>query len=235
MWGEAVTDAQPTPPERTGPPPVPFLAAAAALAAIDRAVHTAHADSRPAAPGAATSPGEAAPRADEALAALLLLRELRGSLAAWEPDLIEAARRAGASWAALAGPLGVTSRQAAERRYLRLRPGGAPGSTGDQRVQATRDRRAADRAVTAWARDHAGELRTLAGAVAALEDLDHATDAPMAALAHALGHDNPAHLLEPLTDLGPHLAAHPKLAASITALTDHVSTVRDTTNHRRQT
>ncbi|MFE4825176.1 type III effector protein, partial [Streptomyces sp. NPDC056704] len=44
-------------------------------------------------------------------------------------------------------PLGVASRQAAERRYLRVRPG-TPGTTGEQRVQATRNRRAADRTIT---------------------------------------------------------------------------------------
>src|SRR5579859_5313903 len=68
------------------------------------------------------------------LVALALLRELRAQIAAWEPDLIDAARNRGASWAELAPALGVASRQAAERRYLRLRP--SPDdqvSTGDQR------------------------------------------------------------------------------------------------------
>lgn len=220
-------------------PRVRFLAAAAALRAIDTAVTAARHDA--ADPTGAERSGDvpgpvpgSVPAAGDALAALMLLREVRARLAAWEPDLIEDARQAGASWAALAEPLGVTSRQAAERRYLRLRPGGAPGSTGDQRVQATRDRRAADRAVTTWARDHAAELRALAGQITALDDLDHAAGAPLVALTHALGHDDPAHLLEPLADLGPRLAAHPELAASVSALTDRVTAVRDTTNQRRQ-
>ncbi len=51
---------------------------------------------------------------------LALLRQIRTELAAWEPELITAARRAGASWTQLAPALGVASRQAAERRYLRL-------------------------------------------------------------------------------------------------------------------
>src|SRR5687768_10375102 len=135
-----------TPADEPGPPgsPASLLAATAALRTIDEAVRTAragtdrdhHDDS---------DPGPSGP--EEALAALLLLREMRRQLAGWETGLIEAARDAGASWADLAQPLGVASRQAAERRYLRLRPGAA-GTTGEQRVQATRDRRAANRTVT---------------------------------------------------------------------------------------
>src|SRR4051812_35323447 len=143
--------------------PTSFPATAAALDAIHEAVRT------------ATTPPARGPEPDrtsseQALAALLLLRELRDQLAGWEPWLIEAAREAGASWAELAHPLGVASRQAAERRYLRVRPG-APGVTGEQRVQATRDRRAADRSVADWARAHAADLRQLAGQITALTDL----------------------------------------------------------------
>src|ERR1700743_2923826 len=54
------------------------------------------------------------------LQALVMLRDLRAELSAWEPELITAAREAGVSWALLAPALGVTSRQAAERGYLRL-------------------------------------------------------------------------------------------------------------------
>src|SRR5688572_13221790 len=80
----------------------------------------------------------AAGPAAEVLAALVALRALRASLDDWEPELIAAARSTGASWAELAPVLGVASRQAAERRYLRLRqprPGEA-GLTGDERVAA---------------------------------------------------------------------------------------------------
>lgn len=139
--------------------PVPFPAAATALRAIDEAVRHAQQCS-----GGTprTESADAGPH--RALAALLMLREVREQLAGWESGLIETARGQGASWADLAGPLGVASRQAAERRYLRLRPGTA-GSTGEERVQATRDTRAADRAVTAWARDNAADLRRLAGQI----------------------------------------------------------------------
>ncbi|MFF9011265.1 hypothetical protein ACF087_36550 [Streptomyces goshikiensis] len=64
------------------------------------------------------------------MAALLMLREVREELAGWESALIETARGEGASWAGLAGPLGVGSRQAAERRHLRLRPGTLAGISG---------------------------------------------------------------------------------------------------------
>ena len=60
--------------------------------------------------------------AADVLAALAELRGVQEQLAAWEPTLIGAARDAGASWAAIAPALGVASRQAAERRYLRLNP-----------------------------------------------------------------------------------------------------------------
>ncbi|MER6068057.1 hypothetical protein ABT187_04175 [Streptomyces sp. NPDC001817] len=97
---------------------------------VDEALHTARAtrDEEQLEPGRTSS--------EQTLAALLLLREARDQLAEWEPGLIEAAREAGVSWADLAHPLGVSTRQAAERRYLRIRPG-QPGCTGEQRVQAT--------------------------------------------------------------------------------------------------
>lgn len=165
----------------------------------------------------------------------MLLREVREELAGWETGLIETARQAGASWADLAEPLGVASRQAAERRYLRQRPGPA-GSTGEQRVQATRDQRAADRSVTAWARGNAADLRRLAGQVAALTDLPAASRAPLDRLNQALGHDDPAALLDPLTATRPHLRRrHADLAARIDTLADRTDQLRDDSNSRRRT
>ncbi|MFJ5708362.1 type III effector protein [Streptomyces sp. NPDC093105] len=169
-----------------GDEPVSCQAALVALAAIDEAVRAARSGGTPATHPSASS--------EEALTALLLLRELREQLAGWEPGLIEAARDAGASWADLATPLGVTSRQAAERRYLRVRPG-TPGATREERVQATRDRRAADRTVTNWARDNAADLRQLAGQITALDALPAALRRD---LSQALADDDPANLLSPL-------------------------------------
>ncbi|MFF5789093.1 type III effector protein [Streptomyces sp. NPDC012693] len=201
---------------------VAFHAALAALTAIDEAMRAARSATSP------DSPGQGSSR--EALDGLLLLRELREQLAAWEPGLIEAARDAGASWAELAEPLGVTSRQAAERRYLRVRPGGA-GTTGEQRVQATRDRRAADRSVTAWARGNAAELRQLAGQITALDGLPAAA---RKALSEALASSDPALLVEPLTRTLAHLApAHPELAERVDTLTDRTAHLRHESDRRR--
>ncbi|MEU1128228.1 type III effector protein, partial [Streptomyces sp. NPDC005899] len=97
----------PVPRRTDAPGPSSFPAAAAALEAIDVAVRAAEHG------GAEESGGATGP--ERALASLLLLRELREQLAGWETGLIETARHAGASWADLAEPLGVASRQAAER------------------------------------------------------------------------------------------------------------------------
>jgi hypothetical protein len=190
--------------------PASFLAAAAALNAIDDALRDAHRESPDAPDG---------PRPEQALASLMLLRQVREQLAGWETGLIETARDAGASWADLADPLGVASRQAAERRYLRGRPGPA-GTTGEQRVTATRQARAAERTTAAWARANAADLRRIAGQITALTDLPAAARRPLTQLHAALAHDDPAALLQPLAAARPHLtAAHPDLAARLDTLT----------------
>ncbi|MFI7242783.1 type III effector protein [Streptomyces qinglanensis] len=191
--------------------PASFLAAAAALDAIDDALHTAQRDTSD-----GSGPG---PEPEQALASLLLLRQVREQLAGWETGLIETARDAGASWADLAQPLGVTSRQAAERRYLRGRPGPV-GTTGEQRITATRQARAAKRTTAAWARHNAAGLRRLAGQITALTDLPAAARPPVDELHAALAHDDPTELLAPLAATRPHLATgHPDLAARLDSLT----------------
>ncbi|MFZ3561367.1 MULTISPECIES: type III effector protein [unclassified Streptomyces] len=195
------------------PSPASFLAAAAALEAIDDALHTAGRE----------VPGDAETHdigAAQALASLLLLRQVREQLAGWETGLIETARQAGASWADLAHPLGVASRQAAERRYLRGQPGPS-GTTGEQRVQATRERRAAERTTATWARRHAADLRRIAGQVTALTDLPRAARNPLSRLHEALADNDPAALVHPLNDTRPHLTpGHADLAAQLDALTN---------------
>ncbi|MFH8475601.1 type III effector protein [Streptomyces sp. NPDC018000] len=191
--------------------PASFLAAVAALNAIDDALREAQQE----APNAL----DAGPGPEQALASLMLLRQVREQLAGWETGLIETARDAGASWADLAPPLGVASRQAAERRYLRGRPGPA-GTTGEQRVTATRQARAADRTTAVWARRNAADLRRLAGQITALTDLPAAARRSLSELHAALAHDDPADLIAPLTAAHPHLiAAHPHLAARLDTLT----------------
>ncbi|MDG9685540.1 HSP18 transcriptional regulator [Streptomyces sp. DH18] len=223
------TPARPEPFQHPAPDAVSLLAASAALKNIDEALREAHSDNKDTGSG----PAPATDRA-QALASLQLLREVRERLAGWETGLIETARAAGASWADLADPLGVASRQAAERRYLRLRPG-SEGSTGEQRVQATRDRRAGDRSITAWARQNAADLRSLAGQITALADLPTSADPSLNRLRQALAADDAAALVAPLTALGPHLtSAHRKLADRVGSLAHQTSRLREDTAMKRR-
>lgn len=204
-------------------PPASVSAAKAALETIEEVVRTAQTPRLDQPPGPRSGP-------EQVLATLLLLRQLRDELGSWETGLIEAAREAGASWAELAHPLGVANRQSAERRYLRLRPG-APHTTGEERIQATRDRRAADRAVTAWARDNAADLRQLAAAITAVSELPGAARAP---LVQALGHHDAARLVGPLAGARDHLtASHPDLVARIDDLAHHTERLRRDSDIRR--
>jgi hypothetical protein len=177
--------------------------------------------------------GEVPP--DRLLAALASLRSLREQLAGWEPELIAAARSEGVSWAALAPALGVASRQAAERRFLRLRPSATGETTGEARVDAERDRRAGDRAVADWARRNSAVLRQLAGQVNALEDLDGEARADADRLGAALGGDDVTSLLPPLAAVRGHLERdHAGLADRLGAIGDRADLVRrDAAGHRR--
>ncbi|MGA4844195.1 type III effector protein [Streptomyces sp. G45] len=223
---------KPTAPDGGPPPggPASFVAAATALAAIDDAVRTAQKPAPDAAPEARVGP-------EQALAGLLLLREVRTRLAGWEAGLVETARAAGATWADLAHPMGVASRQAAENRYLRLRTAtGArgPADTGAERVKAVRDRRAAERSVTSWARANAADLRVLAAQLTALTDLAPTARAAQAALRTALGATDAAGLIAPLAEMRPHLGArHPDLADRLDSLTRHTDRLRHDSNRRR--
>ena len=154
------------------------------------------------------------------LDALTRLRSLRDRLNQWEPQLIDAARADGISWVQLAPALGVASRQAAERRYLRIKPNTADASmNGEQRVEAARARRASDRAVESWAKDHAADLRLLAGQVVAAAGSDHASQTTVERVHEALGSDDSAALLEPLADAGSLLGpGNPGLAEQILAI-----------------
>ncbi|MFJ1707393.1 hypothetical protein [Kitasatospora sp. NPDC088346] len=223
-------------PATGGPPtgPASFLAAAAALAAIDDAVRTAQITGEPIAPPDTGAPDEGP---EPALAALVLLRELRTELAGWEAGLVETARAGGATWADLAQPMGVASRQAAENRYLRLRPATSrpeEAATGAERVKAVRDHRAAERAVTAWARDNAADLRVLAAQITAAPGLTLRARPALTALTTALGAPDPAALISPLAGMRPHLApAHPDLTARLDDLTRRTERLRHDSDQRR--
>jgi len=168
------------------------------------------------------------------LEALVRLRELREQLNRWEPWLIDAARSGGVSWAQLAPALGVASRQAAERRYLRIRPNAAdPTMNGEQRVQAARDQRAGDRAVAVWARENAADLRRLAGEVAALPGLDAAAQTSVDRVHDALGDDDSASLLGPLAAAADHLTRdHPALADRIDNIATRTAAARNAVRRR---
>jgi hypothetical protein len=181
---------------------------------------------------------EASPAAGPAdlLAALAVLRHLRDELTAWEPQLITAARDQGVSWAELAPALGVASRQAAERRYLRLQPSGTGEQTGEERVQAERTKRAGNRAVVAWARQNSSALRQLAGQISALEGLSGPAQQRVDLVHQALADNDAATLLSPLADTHAHLqATHAGLAEQIKSVTEHTDQLRRHTHEQRNT
>ncbi|MEV5961502.1 hypothetical protein AB0L70_07035 [Kribbella sp. NPDC051952] len=174
------------------------------------------------------------PESGGVLEALTRLRMLRDRLNQWEPQLIDAARAEGVSWVQLAPALGVASRQAAERRYLRIKPNGAdPSMNGEQRVEAARAKRASDRAVTTWAHDNAADLRLLAGQVVAAGGSDRAAQVSVGRVHDALSSNDSAALLEPLADAGPQLSHdHPGLAERISAVGDQTDAVRQARQQR---
>jgi hypothetical protein len=179
--------------------------------------------------------------AADLLAALTTVHHVRAYLDQWEPALIGAARSHGLTWAQIAPALGLSSRQAAERRYLRLNPQIAdqPGTTREHRVRATRDQRSGDRAVADWARRNAAELRQIAGQISAIGT---GTDLPPAArdsvdrTRSALGGHDPAELIGPLAEAGPALrTSHPALADQIAAIGTTIDMIRTADRTRRTT
>jgi hypothetical protein len=170
------------------------------------------------------------------LAALAALRSVREQLGEWEPELIAVARTGGLSWAALAPALGVASRQAAERRFLRLQPSATGERTGEARVDAERDRRAGDRAVADWARRNSAVLRQVAGQVSALTGLDTAARDTADRVGSALGDDDVATLLPHLAALRGQLSSeHAGLSARLDAISDQAEQLRQQAVGNRRT
>jgi hypothetical protein len=194
--------------------------------------------SRVGAPAADRSAPDGAAPVEHLLAALVLLRWLRVELDTWEPHLIAAARERGASWVDLASALGVASRQAAERRYLRVRVPDEPDGTAttrEGRVSAERDRRAGDRAISQWARDHGADLRQLAGQITSLTGLDADAQTSVDRLHHALGATDLTTLVQRLADTRQHLSGeHTTLAERVDAVTRHADHIRHNTRQRRE-
>ncbi|TWD73000.1 hypothetical protein FB561_6884 [Kribbella amoyensis] len=179
--------------------------------------------------------------APQLLAALAAMHRIRAYFDRCEPRLIDEARDRGATWAQIAPALGLASRQAAERRYLRLKPlaADAPETTREHRVRATRNQRSADRAVAGWARDNAAALRQLAGQITALpSDASNPSSAEagpsIARLRDALGGNDAAELVQPLAAAAASLrTSHPGLADQITELTETTDTIRTADTARR--
>ena len=210
-----------TPPSNPAPPPAPSVspmdlgAAVAVLAATVTKVRQGASSETPVRPA-------------DLLSALVLLRQVQSELVGYEPVMIAAARTAGVSWQALAPVLGVASRQAAERRYLRstAQPTDQPGTTRDARVQAERDRRAGHRAVTRWANDNTADLRQLAAQITALTDLDAAAGESLARLHQALADPDASELPVLLAAIQSHLHEHPGLTAQIDRVTARTDQIR---------
>ncbi|WP_433221062.1 hypothetical protein ACQP00_19505 [Dactylosporangium sp. CS-047395] len=171
------------------------------------------------------------------LTALTLLRTLQQQLEHIEPELVAAARRAGVSWQGLATAMGVASRQAAERRYLRTASGNptdGTAATREGRVRAERDHRAGTRAVARWANDHTADLRRIAGQVAALTDLPATAASDLDALHVALGAADAVTLPARLAALRQYLIdRHPHLADQIGQITTATNDVRHATQQQR--
>lgn len=176
---------------------------------------------------------ETAVDTDAVLEALVLLRQVQDQLAATEPQLIAAARRAGISWQELAPALGVASRQAAERRYLRAATATGEGSTREDRVRAERDHRAGVRAVNQWTADNTADLRRLAGQVAGLHDAPAGAATDLARLHHALADPDAAALPALLAAARRHLDRHPALAVQVDEVTASTGEVLRHTQQRR--
>ncbi len=172
----------------------------------------------------------------ELVDAMVRLRQLRDELARWEPALIGAARERGLTWTEIAPALGLASRQAAERRYLRLNPQAADTTTTtrEDRVQAARNQRSGDRAVAAWARRNAADLRRLAGRIADLDGIGQSARKRIESIRVALGADDAADLVGPLSAAGPSLrGSHPALADQINAIDRTADEIRSADRDRR--
>ncbi|MFE3143379.1 hypothetical protein [Streptomyces scopuliridis] len=121
---------------------------------------------RAAAYGHLTGEGEEVPRvpADDVLAALTMLDDARARLDALEHDLLRAARSRDASWATVAGALGLSTRQSAESRALRLERSRKAFSDGRD-VAAQRADRTRQRNADAWLVAHEERIRTVCGQI----------------------------------------------------------------------
>jgi hypothetical protein len=101
-------------------------------------------------------------------------------------------------------------------------------------VDAERDRRAGQRAISQWARDNGADLRQLAGQITALTNLDADARRSVDLLHRGLGQADPATLVQLLADTQRHLAEHPALAERVDDLTHDVDRIRRAAQQRRR-
>lgn len=86
----------------------------------------------------------------------------------------------------------------------------------------------------AWYQEHAAALRQLAGTITALPDLPATATDALTALRTALGDSDPARLLSPLAETGPHLRiVHPDLADRVSDIGRHVRQMRESEQRQR--
>jgi hypothetical protein len=86
----------------------------------------------------------------------------------------------------------------------------------------------------AWYQEHAAALRQLAGTITALPDLPATATDALTALRTALGDSDPARLLSPLAETGPHLrTVHPDLADRVSDIGRHARQMRESEQRQR--
>jgi hypothetical protein len=101
-------------------------------------------------------------------------------------------------------------------------------------VEAERDLRAGNRAVTAWARANRADLRGLAGQITGLTDLGPAAQPSLDRLHGALGGHDAAVLLPLLADAHQHMTGHhAALAERIDAVAGHADQIRRESQRQR--
>ncbi|MFE9298380.1 hypothetical protein [Streptomyces niveus] len=141
---------------------------------------------------------------EDVLAALTMMDDDRARLDALEHDLLRAARSRDASWATVADALGLSTRQSAESRALRLERSQKGSDSRD--VAAQRADRASQRNTDAWLVAHEERIRIICEQIIdATPAWPHLTANPLARvhrlaaiLASGAG---PAHLADRLAEL----------------------------------
>jgi hypothetical protein len=170
----------------------------------------------------------------ELLAALATVPRLRADLDAAERLLIDTARATGASWAAIAGALGLGSRQAAEQRWLRL--AALPAQAGRDPVLVRRARtrqQTVDKQAGQIVADLRSAVRELAAALDRHAAADHDPPAVLARQTLTIALDaTPGSLVDlaklALTDLAASQGVPAAVAPAVHRVTALLAALADT-------